>query len=144
MSQARVAARDLARAVGGSHAAHESLLRAVLDLCAARGVPARPIHTGPRVAPAGEGTFALRANRAQRGVSDVVACLPPAGRMALLEIKTGGARRTAEQRRVMDEFAAAGALSLVVRNVTDLAPHLPPRRATATQTAARGAAGRIR
>jgi len=116
--------RDFKRSLKGSYRTHQDLQRAVLDLCALRGVPAVPIHTGPRVAPRPDGGFDLRGNRAQRGVSDVLACLPPDGRLALVELKTGGARRSPEQVRVHQRFLAAGALCLVVRCATDLEPHL--------------------
>jgi hypothetical protein len=115
---------EFRRALKGSYRAHQDLQRAVLELCALRGVPAVPIHTGPRVAPRAGGGFELRGNRAQRGVSDVLACLPPSGRLALIELKTGGARRSLEQARVHERFHAAGALCLVVRSIADFEPYL--------------------
>jgi hypothetical protein len=116
--------REFKRTLKGSYRAHQDLQRAVLELCALHGVPAVPIHTGPRVAPREGGGYELRGNRAQRGVSDVMACLPPHGQLALIELKTGGARRSPEQVRVHERFQAAGALCLVVRSATDLEPHL--------------------
>lgn len=127
---ATLSVRDFKRGLKGSYRAHQDLQRAVLDLCALRGVPAVPIHTGPRVAPREGGGYELRGNRAQRGVSDVLACLPPNGRLALIELKTGGARRSAEQTRVHIRFHAAGALCLVVRSIEDLEPHLSGRKPT--------------
>lgn len=130
LGTATISASDFKRGLKGSYRAHQDLQRAVLDYCALRGVPAVPIHTGPRVAPREGGGYELRGNRAQRGVSDVLACLPPEGRLALIELKTGGARRSAEQVRVHDRFHAAGALCLVVRSIGDLEAHLPARKPT--------------
>ncbi len=113
----------------GSHASHESLQKAVLDLLALQGIPAMPVYTGPRVAPTGAGTFVLRSNKAQRGLSDVLACLPPSGRLLLIECKTGGARRSPDQVRLQDQFRAAGAECMGVRDVLALARRIHELRA---------------
>ena len=119
MATERIAAAHLMRAVKGSYRTHQELQDACLRLCALRGVPARAIHTGPRVAPREGGGFELRGNRSQRGVSDLMVCLPPHGRLALWELKSGKARRTPEQARVHMEFTAAGAQCEVIRSVDD-------------------------
>lgn len=117
----------------GSVAAHESLQEAVLTYLSLHRVPAVPIHTGPRVRPREGGGFELRANRKQRGLSDVMACLPPDGRLALLELKTGTARRSPEQVAMQERFAKAGAHCAVIRDVLDLEP-LVARRPVAAQS----------
>jgi len=119
MPTERIAAGHLMRAVKGSYRSHQQLQDACLQLCTLRGVPARAIHTGPRVAPRGDGGFELRGNRAQAGVSDIMVCLPPHGRLALWEVKSGKARRSPEQVRVQQEFAAAGAQCEVIRSIED-------------------------
>lgn len=114
----------------GSYAAHQATQTGVLEYLELCGVPAVPVHTGPRVTPRPGGGFDLRKNTAQHGLSDVIACLPPSGRMALIEVKSGRARRSAEQVRLQQRFADAGALCLVVRYLRDLEPYVPVGRVT--------------
>ncbi len=140
----RITAAELRRSPIGSLAAHEELQSAVLTYLRLSGCPAVPIHTGPRVAPRPGGGFQLRRNRAQRGMADVVACLPPHGRLALIEIKSGRAQRSREQRDTHQRFSAAGALCLVVRDVRELEPHVGTSRTQfgsgGTETRKRGEA----
>ena len=124
MTQPRAHARDLRRVIHGSNRAHETLADAVLRYLALVNVPAIPVHTGPRVRPREGGGFELRANARQHGLADIVACLPPNGRLALLELKTGRASRSPEQIKLHERFTAAGALCIVVRSVTELEPYL--------------------
>lgn len=144
MSTARITPAQLRRLPLGSLAAHEQLQTAVLAYLRLCGCPAVPIHTGPRVAPRPGGGFQLRRNRAQHGMADVMACLPPSGRLALLELKSGGARRSPEQRETAAKFEAAGALCLVVRDVRELEPYVGASRtrfgAGGTETRKRGEA----
>jgi len=141
MPQQHVSARQLKRLLPGSMRAHQDLVRACIDYLALRRIPAVPISTTGIPVPHPRGGFELRANRAQAGLSDVLACVPrrfplphlhPAGarvwqgparyvgQLVLLEVKTGRARRTPEQRALQARFAAAGALCLVVRSIDDL------------------------
>lgn len=120
MSQPQATARDLRRLLPGSNRRHQSLQEAVLCWCVLHRIPAVPVHTGPRVTPLGDGSFGLRGNRAQAGLADVLAVLPPLGRTALLEIKTGGAHKRPAQVQLHRRFGDAGALSLTVRSVDDL------------------------
>lgn len=123
MTPARITAAQLRRMPIGSLAAHEQLQTAVLTYLALNGLPATPIHTGPRVRPRAGGGYELRRNRAQLGMADVLTCQPPAGRLVLLELKSGQAQRSRAQRELHDRFSAAGALCLVVRDVRELVPH---------------------
>lgn len=132
MSTTTISAADLKRTVKGSYAAHEALQADILKACALHGVPAVAIHTGPRVRPREGGGFDLRQNRAQIGVSDVMACLPPLGQLALFEAKSGNARRKPGQIALQEKFAAAGALCLEVRSVVDILPYLTVARAAAS------------
>jgi len=140
----RITAAELRRSPIGSLAAHEQLQAAVLTYLRLCGCPATAIHTGPRVAPRQGGGFQLRANRHHVGMADVMACLPPSGRLALIEIKSGRAKRSREQRELHQRFEAAGALCLVVRDVRELEPHVGTSRtqfgAGGTETRKRGEA----
>ena len=113
-------ARDLRRLLPGSNRRHQELQEAVLQWLGWKHIPAVPVHTGPRVTPLGDGAFGLRGNPAQRGLADVLAVLPPLGRTALLEIKTGRAHRSRAQVDLHARLGAAGALSLTVRSLDDL------------------------
>lgn len=121
MSTARVSVADFKRQRKGSMASHQELQRAVLDWFRLHGIPAVPVHTGPRVIPlpGGQG-FRLLANASQRGFSDVMACLPPHGRLGMVELKTGKAKRSAEQVEMQRRFARAGAITLVVYDIAGL------------------------
>lgn len=130
MSTARMSAMQFKRTRKGSYAAHQELERAALDLLKLSGVPARPIHTGPRVAPRAGGGFDLRSNRKQAGIADVLGCLPPYGQLLFVDLKSGNARPTREQLNVHQEFARAGAACLVVRDIADLALFLKTRDVT--------------
>lgn len=123
----QAAATVLQRAVGGSYAAHESLQMAALQYLELHGVPAIPVFTGPKVRPRPGGGFDLKANPAQKGFSDIAAALPPAGRLMLIECKTGSASRSAEQVALQQRFETVGALCVVIRNVLELAPYVQHR-----------------
>jgi hypothetical protein len=120
MPQRVIHARDLKRVLGGSQRAHRSLVDACLDWCALHRIPAVPISTTGIPVLCADGRVQLHTNERQEGFSDVVICLPPTGRMGLLECKTGNAVRTRAQRDLQRRFEAAGALTLVVRDVQDL------------------------
>jgi len=128
MSPAGIHARDLKKVLKGSLRAHEALVEACITLLALYGVPAVPIHTGPRVTPRAGGGFDLRTNPRQRGFGDLVGPLPPQGRMLFVECKTGNARRSPAQVRMKERLELAGALCLTVRSATDLEQYLDPRR----------------
>ena len=120
MTQSAIAARDLRRVLSGSMRKHQSLLEAVRQWCELHKIPAVPVHTGPRVAPRAAGGFELRGNPGQRGLADLLAILPPFGRAALIELKTGRAHRSAAQVECHHRLGAAGALSLTIRHVEEM------------------------
>lgn len=119
---------ELQLAVGGSQRRHTSLQAGALSLLAFAGIPAVPIHTGPRVRPREGGGFDLLPNPRQRGFSDVIAALPPDGKMLVLELKTGAARRSPEQVRMHARLAAAGAICLTIHEIGELADYIESRR----------------
>lgn len=123
-SGSRVTVAQLRAIAPGSNREHEQRVEACLTYLQLQGVPAIPIHTGPRVSPNGAGGFDLRGNRRQVGCGDILGALPPDGRLLFIDVKTGRAQLSAEQRRLHRSLAAAGALCLVIRNVSDLEPHV--------------------
>ncbi len=125
MPQPRAHAKDLHRLLGGSTRAHHARVSACLDWLALHNIPAVPIATTGIPVPGKRGGFELKSNPRQVGISDIIGCLPPGrcnpvGQMLLIEVKTGNATRTAEQRRQQERFRAAGAYCLVVRDVLEL------------------------
>ena len=58
------------------------------------------------------------------GVSDVLAILPPEGRLASIEVKRPGNKPTADQLAWLDQVRQAGGLALVVTSVQDLVDQL--------------------
>jgi hypothetical protein len=120
MPTQHVNARQLRAMLGGSTRSHQARVQACLDWCAIHRIPAVPISTTGIPVRRADGSVGLQTNERQEGFSDVVICLPPTGRMGLLEVKTGDARRSPAQRRMQEKFAAAGAVCLVVRDVGEL------------------------
>jgi hypothetical protein len=119
-TQRTISAAELAGVVGGSTRAHHSLVDAALDLLTLHRIPACPIATTGIPVQRADGSLGLKTNERQEGFSDVVICLPPTGRMGLLEMKTGGARRSPKQREMQARFAAAGAFVAEVRSIDDV------------------------
>jgi hypothetical protein len=115
-----VDARQLKRMVGGSTRAHHALVAACLDWLALHRIVAVPISTSGIPVQRSDGRLDLQTNERQEGFSDVVICLPPTGRMGLIEMKTGDASRRRSQIEMQDRFRAQGALCLVVHDVQDL------------------------
>jgi hypothetical protein len=120
LARGSITARELKTVARGSYPRHEALVRATLQYLALCGVPAIPVFTGPKIARGPDGQVQLRKNRAQRGLSDVLATLPPDGRTFLIECKTGEARRSPDQVQLHDRFLAAGAVAAVIRDVREL------------------------
>jgi hypothetical protein len=58
------------------------------------------------------------------GSADVLAVIPPAGRLLAVEAKAGGNRTTPAQAAWLQLVTDAGGLALVVRSVDDLAEQL--------------------
>jgi hypothetical protein len=134
VTQPTVHARDLHRALGGSQRAHAARVRAVLDWCALHKIPATPIQTTGVPVPRAGGGFNLQTNPDQVGTADVVACVRRTirrpyqlqleeihiGQLVLIEVKTGRGKRSAQQRAMQERFAAAGAICLELRDVSEL------------------------
>jgi len=119
--QQTIRAGELRKVIGGSLQAHRALEEAVLFLLERAGVPATPIYTGPKIVPYRGGGLGWGKNP-QRGMADILACIPPHGRLALLELKTGRAGRKRHQVETRVRYESAGALCLLVRSVADLEP----------------------
>jgi hypothetical protein len=56
----------------------------------------------------------------RKGIPDIIACWPPSGRMVAVEVKTGTAVLTKEQKEELDALALAGAVCAVVSSVDQL------------------------
>ena len=116
----------------GSLGAHESLLEAVRVRFALAGLEGFPIYTGgiPKYLPGGE--LVLRKNPHQIGIADMIVPFRDVvfvgtsavivGRLGLLEMKTGNARRSPGQVRTETLFKSYGFLCVLVRNVEDVDP----------------------
>jgi hypothetical protein len=139
MTQTHLAARDLRRALPGSMSAHKDLVEAILRWCLLNKLPAVPVHTGARVKPRPGGGFDLFGNPGQHGLADVIVVLPPFGRLALVEAKTGRAHKNVAQVDCHRRLGSAGALSLTIRNVEEMSQVLYQVAVDrATQSLARG------
>jgi hypothetical protein len=90
------------------------LVRAVLQLLALRKIPAWRQNAG--VVKVGKRLIRL----GPAGSPDVVAVIPPAGRLLACECKAKGGRLRPAQRAVRDNLTAAGAAYLVITDIRDL------------------------
>lgn len=100
----------------GSASAHSHLCRACQDFLELHGIPVAVINQRPvRLA---NGSY--RTPGAPAGFPDIVAGLPPQGRMLLLEVKSGKSRLRPRQLEAGLKWTEAGALWGVIRSVTDL------------------------
>jgi len=72
-----------------------------------RRIPADPTHS-------------TRNHPEVKGMLDIMAALPPTGRMCLLEVKSEDGIVSAEQEAIMKKYHAAGAMVAVVRCVEDV------------------------
>lgn len=95
--------------------AHTRLVKACLDLLKIRGIPAWKNNTGSVRMPSGS-WVAFSAP----GLPDVLAILPPTGRLAGFECKTGRGRLTPVQRAARDRLIAAGAFFAIVSDIAEL------------------------
>lgn len=124
-----ITVEQLRKRARGSYRAHEDLVEAVRLRFTLRGMEAFPIYTGgiPKHLPGGE--LVLRKNPRQIGIADLMApffdihpCGVVIGRMAFLECKTGGARRSPAQVRTQSLFESYGFSCLLVRRQEDVDP----------------------
>lgn len=98
--------------MGGFTQEHNKLVGDCIAMLEAYKIPCRMVEHGR-----GYRKFVKRGR-----LPDIVAALPPTGRITLLEIKTGSAVLTDEQERCFEVFLAAGAMCLEVRSLSDLDP----------------------
>jgi hypothetical protein len=99
----------------GSVRAHASLVAACRTLLLMRGIPC--FRVNPRSVRKANGSWSSPG--ADVGAPDLIGCLS-GGRILYVECKTGTSRLRPEQRASMDRWVAAGALCLVVRDVSEL------------------------
>lgn len=92
-----------------------SLVNAVLQYLSLRGILAWRNNTGSARMPSGRWVaFGVK------GMPDVLGCLAPHGRTLAIECKTGTGRLSKDQKAVIDNLNAAGALAFVVRSIDDV------------------------
>ena len=53
---------------------------------------------------------------AKKGVADILACIPPAGKLAAIEVKIGKDRLSPEQAGFLENIKAVGGLAFVARS----------------------------
>ena len=94
---------------------HAALVRSCKDLLAARKIPHWQINT--MGVPLANGGF--RPSPCV-GVSDILAVLPPSGRMLAVECKTGTGRLTPAQQKFLSEVERSGGIACVARDVLDV------------------------
>jgi len=102
--------------VPGSAQAHDSLVRACLEWLAWHGIEAAAVNQIARRRE--DGTFHTAG--APVGFPDIVGCLPPSGRMLLIECKSGKSRLRPKQIEAARRWVGAGAVWGVVHAVDEL------------------------
>lgn len=94
------------------------IVRAILDYLAVQKIPARRMNTGAFSA---EYKGKKRFHRfGAPGMPDIMACLPPVGRLLLIEVKREGEEPSKAQEMFLDEFHGVGALAMVAHSVDDV------------------------
>src|SRR5262245_49294364 len=99
-----------------------TLVRACLELLQLRRVPCWRANTG--AVAIGSGAARRFVRFGPPGQSDIIAVLPPTGRLLALECKSAAGRLRPAQKEFLDAVAGAGGASLVVRDVRQLAEAL--------------------
>jgi hypothetical protein len=94
------------------------LVRACLQLLQLHRIPAWRNNAGAATFAGGGRKRFVRFG--VEGGSDVLAVLPPEGRLLAVECKRPGGRLTEAQKAFLDAVCAAGGLALVVRELRDL------------------------
>lgn len=127
MPQQFVTAAEFRKTQKGSRTSHEGLVSASRLKLTLAGIPCFTIHTRgiPRLI---RGEIVFCKNPFQIGLPDAIAlihhrcpsCGHATGRLVLLEMKTGAARRSPGQVKVRKTFEAKGALALVIRSLDDV------------------------
>lgn len=116
----------------GSSAEHTRLVNQLLEALALAGILAWPNNTG---AIKYEGRF-LRYGK--KGSGDIIAVLPPSGRHAEIEAKTGNATQRKEQKTHQRIVEKMGGLYIVARSPEDMLEQLArnghPQNGTSVST----------
>ena len=95
------------------------MLRGCLELLRLRGVLAIRVNCGA-VTAAYRGRQRFVRFTDTPGLSDVLAVLPPHGRLLALEVKRPGGRLRPTQEAFLERVRSAGGLALVVSDIRDL------------------------
>lgn len=101
----------------------QDIQRAILQYLALRGALAWRANSGAVTATyKGKSRFFRFASI--DGLSDIVAAIPPDGRMACIEVKRPGGRLSDKQRSFLAAAQSAGVLAFVATSVDDVAAKL--------------------
>ena len=94
------------------------IVRAILDYLKVKRVPAWRVNTGAFKA---EYKGRVRFHRfGAPGMSDIIACLPPLGRMLALEVKREDGEASEKQEEFLALVKSNGGVSAVVRSIDDV------------------------
>ena len=93
------------------------LVSACCQLLALRKVPYRRVYTTGIPEPRSASGFKPNP---MRGIPDIIACLPPSGRLFGIECKLNGNRLSEAQKLFFDAFQGAGAACRVIHQVIEL------------------------
>lgn len=96
---------------------HEALLTACLRLLSLAGIPAWRINQRAFLTPQG-----WRTGGADPGLPDAIGILP-GGKILGLEVKSGCAKLSVEQTRMMVQWQTAGGTWITARSVDDVLPY---------------------
>jgi len=100
----------------GSTRAHDALLRACEAWLKLQGIPVAVINQRP--VQRKDGSWSSPG--ASVGLADLVACVPPTGRLLLLEVKSARSRPRPAQIAAAGRWTKAGAQWALVRDVAEL------------------------
>lgn len=95
-------------------AAHSKLVNETLMALSRAGILAWKNHTG-----AGRSFAGTVMRFGLKGSADILAVIPPAGRFAAIECKTGDGKQSAQQAKFEKAVLLRGGLYLVARSVAD-------------------------
>lgn len=93
----------------------QHIQRAILELLRWRGIPCYKHQNAGIRKP--DGSYIPTHTR---GVSDIIGCLPPSGRMLCIEVKRPGGKPTLEQQNFLDTINRAGGLAFVAHSVEEV------------------------
>ena len=89
---------------------------AIWSYLRANGIPAIRVNQGSMKR---DGRY-VQFTRGMKGVSDLIGCIPPAGRFLAVEVKYGKNKPTKDQRHFLDLITETGGLAIVAYSIEDV------------------------